>query len=241
MDDLEKHQRISLFVREHGEADERETEYVVRIVEITDLTFITEIPLDAKGYIRVLLPGDQVRVGFARGGAYFTFSSTVVQVLHEQVPLLELEKPSPEQIKKIQRRQYFRVPVMLQAELQKMSAGEASRKITEEEHRTRLEDQPTMRVTLVDLSGGGFALRHAERLLEPGQRVRGRIVLPLRKGDETVVFQAETRRVAQEGTTGLYLISLEFIDMTEKSRDLILRYCFQCQLEMRRRLSNAKD
>jgi c-di-GMP-binding flagellar brake protein YcgR len=232
----EKLQMLSLFLPEQDEG-KFETGYDVRMIEIRDDTLITDLPLDERGYPKSALPGERVRVGYVVSGAFYMFDTTVVKVIPEQVPMLELVKPAKEAITRIQRRKYFRVPVMLSSVfygIQPEDRIQNQKRLSPEEIFAARGEEGRIEVLLTDLSGGGFAFRHREKILQPRQMVVGRLDLPLNPL-ASVVFVAEVRRVVPEDT-GMYLISLEFTDIHERMRDQILRYCMQRQLEMRKRL-----
>lgn len=234
----EKLQLVSLFVEDLKNQDHiREVEYSVRIIDIKEDTLMTDIPLDAKGYPKSLPPGEKIRVGYAVSGQYYTFYTDVVNILSEQVPVLVLKKPTKEHIRKIQRRQFFRVPVMLDSLIQGLQPDEwtPGKKIELEELLRAGEPSRQKKVSLVDLSAGGLAFRTTEPFVEKGQMVVGTLDFPLKGKEHHVTYLAVVRRFFQEEETGMYFCSIEFIDMPERTRDYIMRYCMERQLELRKR------
>jgi c-di-GMP-binding flagellar brake protein YcgR len=238
----EKFQLLSLYVQDQkDEPFDLEKGYSVRLIDIKEDRLLTDIPLDEKGFPRSLLPGDQVRVGYVVSGTFYTFDTTVTQIVSDQVPLLELEKPEKDAISKIQRRKYFRVPVMLRSVLHPIEPTAFERngkRFTPEEILAACDANTGIEVVVVDLSGGGFAFRSPKKVLSLGQTVVGALDLPLNKPTR-IVYCAEVRRAVREAESDFYLTSLEFTNIIERQRDQVLRYCMQRQLEIRKRLRES--
>jgi c-di-GMP-binding flagellar brake protein YcgR len=235
-------QLLSLYVQDENDKQfDLEKGYSVRLIDIKEDRLLTDIPLDEKGFPRSLLPGDQVRVGYVVSGSFYTFDTTVTQIVSDQVPMLELTKPEIDAITKVQRRKYFRVPVMLQSVLHPIeptALKRSDKRFTPEEILASCDADTGVEVSVVDLSGGGFAFRSLEKVLSLGQTVVGTLDLPFSKPTR-IVYCAEVRRAVRETESNFYLISLEFTNILEKQRDQILRYCMQRQLEIRKRLRES--
>jgi c-di-GMP-binding flagellar brake protein YcgR len=210
----EKLQRIVLFVSpEPG----HEQEYPVRVADIQDDVLITDIPLGSQGQL-VRIPQDQiVYARYHLNDSMYQFPTHVLRYVPDQVPMMVLLKPSKDMITKLQRREYFRIPVSLSSLL-------------------RIENQET-EVTLLDLSGGGFLFQPPGVPLQKGDAFSGTLTLPLKdKSPRVIAYQAKICRALSHPDTGESLFGAQFIQMTETDRDWIIRYCFEKQMEYRRKL-----
>jgi c-di-GMP-binding flagellar brake protein YcgR len=218
-------QLVSLTKRdEKGE----EQEYRVRIVEIREDGYVVECPLGPKGYPVRVPVGESVGIGYVIEGAFYHFRTTVLQLIREgeeTPPLLVVQKPAKESIKKKQRRQYFRIPVMLDVTFVAWDPEQTEQNLPSEE----------MTGMMIDLSGGGFSFRIKVQLPEKGA-IKGVLRLPLKKQLLEASFEGVIRRVTYMPKPGLYHCSVEFTNIRESDRDKVMRYCFARQLELKNKV-----
>ncbi|MDQ0337765.1 c-di-GMP-binding flagellar brake protein YcgR [Caldalkalibacillus uzonensis] len=208
-----------LFMQPRSE-DEPET-YKARIVDLKERHICIEIPMRKGGEGLGFFPqGTELDVWFTgRDQLRYQFVSQVAGRKMERIPLTLLTHPNPETIVRIQQRQFFRVPCHADVQLY-------------------VHDDQThpLSATTVDLSGGGMAFVLAgEQQLQVEDEVKWELFLPSMNGS-SVSGRAVVKRVIPPEDKGLpYKYSLAFTEIAEQGRQQIIRYCFQRQLELRKK------
>lgn len=204
-----------------NEAAEQQQEmmlYKTRIVEVTDDSLVVEIPINREtGQFRLFSVGTAL-YGWVldETGTPCRFPTRVQGHKLDNIPLLVLERPDPRSIIRIQRRQYVRVPAVLDVTLR---CGDA-----------------VHTVRTLDISGGG--LKCAVPDLRPfpvGTAVEGVVVLP-HPQCTAVTFAGtvvRTQPPAEKGKPAA--VSIRFDRISEKERQAIVQFCFRTQLRARRR------
>ena len=167
----------------------------------------------ADGQFVPLREGTRIKIVFSDEAAAYTFTTVLIRRIATPIPLLVIEYPA--NIQKIQRRQYVRVPQVMPIEYC----------ILAKEGITRPKKAFT-----IDLSGGGLQFKAQENI--PPESI---LIIKVVIGESKIELPANvTRSVKEEDREG-YKISTEFRDITESSRDMIIRFVFDIQREMRKK------
>ncbi|MCG0314375.1 MAG: PilZ domain-containing protein [Calditerricola sp.] len=192
--------------------------YKTRIVDVTDASLVVEIPINRKtGQFRFFSVGTAL-YGWVldETGTPCRFPTRVQAHKQDNIPLLVLERPDPQSILRVQRREYVRVQAVLDVSLRCGTTVQT--------------------VRTLDISGGG--LKCAVHDLSPypvGAVVEGVITLP-RPQRTTVTFTGTVVRVQPPTEKGKpATISIRFDRISEKERQAIVQFCFRTQLKSRRR------
>ncbi|WP_246098439.1 flagellar brake protein [Saccharibacillus brassicae] len=193
-----------------------ENEHRSRISEIEENSLLTELPLRAGRMSRLRL-GEELSVyHMTEDGVKYYFTSHVLGYQDDSIPLMRISKPLPEDISKVQRRHYLRVPAKVEIAVQ----------------------APQFHFTAVtsDLSGGGLSFVDAGAYpIETEQEVDGWILLAYKSGSvDHVPFGGEVLRVKEPGT-GRNTVSVRFTRIADTERQKVIRYCFERQLDFRNR------
>ena len=152
-----------------------------------------------------------------------TFTSKIYKHPNE---IIFIEKPSDEQIKKVQRRRYFRVNVLADVEIFKQTSNDANQKgvITAYTH---------------DISGGGLAFLTPQKSVEENEVVDGVLHLTLKNKKLEIKFKGKIIRVIQQ-ENNIYKSSLQFLHMTEPVRAELIHYCMMKQIESHKKMKEAQ-
>ncbi|MGE6258857.1 flagellar brake protein [Heyndrickxia sporothermodurans] len=147
----------------------------------------------------------------------YQFQTQVIGKIKKNIPLIILQLPSQDEFKKIQRRQFVRVNTALDISLLFPSLNLRFSTITE------------------DISAGGCAVLIPKNIkplpLETGEAV---LVLTMQSGEyHYIKSPMKLIRIWEESSKSI--ASLEFIDLQEKEKQLIFRFCFEKQLEFRKK------
>lgn len=199
-------------------ADERERdeEYKARIHDITDEGILIDVPMNVhNGRLRKLHFGDELSVKYIQeDGKTHYFITHVLGFEQDNLRLVRLHKPLPDEISSVQRRSYLRVQSKLELAVQN-------------EFGDRFVAQT------MDVGGGGVSFDTGRKDLSAGQQLTCWLLLPYQNGTrEHADFKAEiVRTVALEN--GRQQIMLAYKAITDMERQKIIKYCFEHQLVFR--------
>ena len=163
-----------------------------------------------------LMPGDQVVVEYLESGGRIGFEATVVQRTGDQIPGLILTRPKPEEIRRLQLRDFVRLDVSLPLEYVPCGARPSGEK----------GEVPLAPGRVIDLSGGGALI-----LTDEDFQVGARLDLVLHLPKRLIPAEAEVvRRVTD--VEGPIRLGVRFTAIDERDREYIVKYIFA---EQRRR------
>ncbi len=210
----------TLFIQINSiDEEEAKQEYKSRIADVSDAYISMEVPInDKSGKLKRMYPGDELSVYFiTEGGIKNYFTSSVLGFSDDVIRLVQIKKPDPESITKVQRRNFLRVPAVL----------EIAVKFSEQLQLVSLTD---------DVGGGGISfLCEGYVPVESGHTVECWLLVPFKNGQiEHVPFQSEIVRV-KELETGKKQVMMRFSEITDRDRQKIIRYCFERQLDIRKK------
>jgi c-di-GMP-binding flagellar brake protein YcgR len=213
---------LRMTVRTIDEAESKIV-YKSRILDLKETGFVIEFPIaEAAGKTRSFQPGLDLSVWFfGKDGSKYSFPAAVLA--REAKPMLSLiiSIPKEDQIQRMQRRNYVRLPADLDIAM-----------------RAVYRDEIRFVTKTVDISGGGLAVicKKNNRIRE-GEAFSCWVVLPLRKGLDYIPFHGRVVRIkplSDEAHAPL-LVSLVFTEIKEVERDKIIRYCFERELELHKK------
>jgi c-di-GMP-binding flagellar brake protein YcgR len=209
-------------------------QYKTTVADISEDFIMVTYPIDEQtGRTSLLLDGWPVYVSYNNpDGNQYEFLTVILRRKRENIPLLVLQKPNKDNINKIQRRNYVRVPAKLKIEFA-----------------CKGEEQVYSGMT-VDISGGGvkFCYRGDIEWPEGKEKViEAWLYLPdpaSKNGQKVqkemkVSFEAKLVRNPVKDEIGVQTIAASFTAITEAHREMIIRYCFARQLEIRKKLPST--
>lgn len=171
------------------------------------------------GEIVPLREGTEVNIFFTGNDAAYKFNSEIIERIKEQVKLLVITPP--EDIVRIQRRDYFRLDVKKDAKYRKLDDYELGDKI--DCNKDFIESQT------IDLSGGGVRLVN-ESDLEEGDFIELMIDL---SGIKEVTILGEVKQ--EYSLPNGEAVGVEFKDISRQARDEIIGWLFDYQRELRKK------
>lgn len=201
-------------------SDEEETkiEYKSRIADIAEDRMLIEIPLNEKtGKYKKLYLGDELSAYFlSDGGVKNYFSTHVLGFKEEVIRLIAIENPEPESITKVQRRTFLRVAAELELAI-------------------KFSNVRFLAMT-DDVGGGGISfITDGKWQLKSGDILDCWLLLPYKNGTvDHANFRPEIVRVKQL-ESGRNQVMAKFSEISDGERQKIIRYCFERQLEFRKR------
>lgn len=212
---------MPLTLEPNQDTDEEPETFYCKLVEQDNQMLYIDYPVNEKtGRIGFFFEGTQFKVTFVgEDQSIYMFTTEVKERKKLQIPVLAIHNPGKEKMIRIQRRQYVRVETAVDVSVQGLKGRQ----------------DPFTTITL-DISGGGAAIIPPDHhQLHEEDQVEVWFVIPLTSG-ETHYIHTTSRivRIFQEKSTKRDQLSLEFIHIDHRDRELLIRFCFERQLLWRR-------
>jgi c-di-GMP-binding flagellar brake protein YcgR len=199
--------------------EESKQEYKSRISDVSDTTISMEVPISEKtGRLKRLFAGDELSAYYiTEGGVKNYFNSSVLGFRDDVIRLVIIKKPEPETITRVQRRNFLRVPAELEIAV-------------------RYSEQLQFVAITDDVGGGGISfLCDGYIPIAAQQTVSCWLLIHYRNNQiEHVPFKGEIVRV-KPMETGKQQVMMRFSDISDRDRQKIIRFCFERQLDFRKR------
>lgn len=198
--------------------DEDDSEYhglASRIEGIERDSFHISVPTH-RGNVLPLSLGTRLIISVIHRGDVYRFGSVVIGRKRDPIPMLTIRKP--ESLSKIQRRHWVRLAAVVDIYYYVDDGTQIS-----EEYRGQS----------IDISGGGLLLLTTHELVA-GYHLMMRLDVP---GQESVLCKGQVLRTINEASTGknYQKAAVEFYEISERSRDRIIKFIFDKQREWIRR------
>ncbi len=191
--------------------------YRCKVVEIIENIIYIDYPVNIDTDKTVfLLDGTQLKASFVHNDqSVFLFETEVLGRKMKNIPMIQLGYPGDEHLLKIQRRQFVRVDTALDVVIKKG------------DHR-----YPTL---TEDISAGGSAILLKEDMkVEKGDDVSIVLVFPMQTGEYHYLdLDVHIVRIWEKDKKKL--ASVEFKELTSNQQQIIMRYCFEKQLDLRKK------
>lgn len=204
-----------LYLQFEAVEGETEEEYRSRVADTVGDTVLIEVPLGMKtGKSRSVQPGETLSIYTLEDGVRYYFSSDVISVQIDPIALVAIRMPDPN---KVYRRNHLRVSAKLEVAL---------------EHNRRKYTAITR-----DVSGGGLSfVTDGDIAIGTHESLSGWLLIQYRKGSvEHVPFKAEVVRVHPSQGNKQQLVVCRFTYILSHEQEKIIRFCFERQLELRKK------
>ncbi|GEN53894.1 flagellar brake protein [Halobacillus faecis] len=197
-------------------------QYKCKLVDFEGSNIYIDYPVHTKtGRTGFFLNGTQFQASFVgQDQSVYWFKTEVMAREKRNIPVIGLFFPGLEELNRVQRRKYVRVEASVDAAVERNSGS-----------------FPTI---TNDISGGGVMLKQSpfEKLTEE-EKIGLTLVLPMNTGETHYVFaKGQVIRVIPAKDSQPERVSVEFIDIHEKDRQMIIKYCFERQMQSRMRTRN---
>jgi c-di-GMP-binding flagellar brake protein YcgR len=200
---------------------EKSEKYKCKLVEREGNNLYIDYPIvQETNKTAFLLDGTQLKATFmAEDGTVYLFESEVMGRVKLKIPMIVLSYPGDEHLVKIQRRQFVRVETPIDVAI----------------HPESNEFSPFVSVT-DDISAGGAAIiGQTGSSLIANMQILTYFALAMQNGDNYYLrLKSKVIRVS-EPQNGRSLISVQFLEVSPQDRQLLLRFCFDRQLAMKKK------
>ncbi|QED48452.1 flagellar brake protein [Cytobacillus dafuensis] len=196
--------------------------YKCKIVEKKDNNLYIDYPINMEtGRTVFLMDGAQFKASFvSEDGSVFLFECEVLRRIKLNIPMIIISYPGPDELVRIQRREFVRVETAVDVAVHALEKGEFTPFVTVTE----------------DISAGGAAIiSDNKRNFSPNMMTDNWFVLPMQNGEvHYLKLKSKIIRIL-EINESKSIISIQFIDISSIDRQILLRFCFDRQLAYRKK------
>lgn len=186
--------------------------YRTRIEEVGKRILSIGVPV-SEGQFIPLREGTRLELIFADEVSAYSFTTSIIKRIALPIPTFIIEYPN--KINKIQRRKFVRVPIIRPLKYRILDKDGVS---------------DPKNGYMIDLSGGGLLFNAQENL--PSKTI---VLMQTTIGSEDLEIPGLIIRSTREDDKDMYRVSVQFHQISEKTRDKIIRYVFDLQREMRKK------
>lgn len=209
---------------ELNDDSEDKPRYRSKILDFNDNNIYADFTIDEETNKQaIFMVGTQFRAWFLGDddAIYLFITELLDKVTRDNIPMLVFSNPGEENFIRVQRRQYVRVEAAVDVAV----------------YPTIGNFKPFTTVT-ADISAGGMALiLPKDHQIKEGEQIDAWLSLAYRSGEINYLHtKAKAIRIIDD--KGILKGSFQFIDMKESERQKIIRFCFEKQLEQRKKERN---
>ena len=190
------------------------------IQDITEEYIAINIPMSVGQYLP-LSRGSIVEVIYYEEENIYKFKSSVIGRRFENIPIILLSKPT--EIQKIQRRKYFRIPLISSIKYKNLKNEPKT------DPRT-IENSEYSKALLVDLSGGGMKVKVSQQV-----NLNDFLMVSLTIHNESILIVGQAKRIVKDDE-GRYTCGLSFEYLEDSTRETIIKFIFQLMREQMKKI-----
>lgn len=196
--------------------------YKSNVQDITEEYIALSLPI-ANGSYASLIKNDIVEVIYNNDNNIYSFEATVIGRKKEKnIPMILINIPKEEEIKKIQRRRNFRIELFQKMKYLVFSKDKFKQSLIENIPNKMEEASPG---TMMDLSGGGMKI-----VVKNGINLGDYVAVQFSiYGKQMVIVGVCVRCVKLE--TGEFSCGIEFYEIDGKQRESVISYTFDIMRE----------
>jgi c-di-GMP-binding flagellar brake protein YcgR len=203
------------------QALESKEKYKCKLVEQDKNYIYIDYPINIQtGKSIFLLDGTKLKASFlGNDNCVYVFKTEVLGRVKHGIPMLILQFDGNESLIRIQRRQFVRIEAAVDVAISFEN-----------------DKFPPFVTVTHDISAGGAAIAISNGVnLSSGSFIEGLFVLPMQSGQWNYErIRCKVIRTIFDKHGDRNIVSLEFIEITENLRQVITRFCFEKQLQMKK-------
>lgn len=213
---------IGLKINAIVDVEYNEKSYKCTIQEINDDYIAVSLPFENGEYL-VPHTNDNLVISYFDSSDVYSFSSKVIGRKRDNIPLILISIPT--KVKKIQRRNYVRVSVMIVASYWNFGEGFDIRKTQKAKEETK-----PFKGTVLDVSGSG-----ARILVDTKVKLNDFVLVELPLDNGVLEVHGKIVRILKD-ELGRDVIGLNFEDISEITRDKLIKLVFEVMRKQRRKV-----
>lgn len=219
---------IQFLVNNKIEIDFNDESYKSSIQDVSDEYIAISIPVNDGKYLP-LAKGEKVTALYYYGKDIYKFNTVVIGRKIDRILLIMLKKP--ESVTMIQRRNFARVPFMLNVYCALIRTEKSIDTIND--NQIDFFDAYTL-----DISGGGIRIA-VDRKLEKKIQRGNILMLTIPIENENLTIEAKIARVENDRKNSKIICGLTFLDLDRKTRETIVKVVFEIMRDQMRRGSKG--
>ncbi|MBO8170672.1 MAG: flagellar brake domain-containing protein [Bacillaceae bacterium] len=211
------------------DGDQTDTSYKSKVIDVKDDYLSIYLPvLQKTGKSKVLRAGSRVGVShFGKDGARYEYSVMILENVNDEIPYTRISMPKKEEIQRKQRRNFVRIPASVEVALELIEPNDRNIHIV-----TRT----------VDISGGGIAVQVPSTYdVRQDDQFNVWLVLPCGKNIVHANFIGRVTRLIEKENQAFKIAPIEIINISQKDQQHIVQFCFQCEVEQRKKQQRMFD
>ncbi|OLN23518.1 hypothetical protein BTO30_04615 [Domibacillus antri] len=204
------------------DAASKKEEYRCKVTDLEDGKIYIDYPINVETNKTVfMLDGMQLAANFidpASSAAVCMFRTEVLGRVKKKIPMLMLRDPGQNEYIRVQRRKFVRVQTAVDVAVQ-------------------FDGKPSFATVTDDISAGGAAvLLPHNTMVEEGAEACLYVVIPSSNGENQYLeLKASLVRVHSNDKSDRRTASLQFQDISHHDQQLLMRFCFEKQLQLRKK------
>ncbi len=209
----------TIYLEKIEDNQEYKDKYKTKITELNEQSIFIQLPINERTSKTDYLHIGSVLIAkvVLENGTVYQFPTKIIEHTVKKVPMIELKRPLDDEFKKIQRRAYVRVEMITDI-LVKLH-----------------ENEPFTKATMSNVSGGGMSAILSNQInVRAGDILLCKFKLPLQNGEAEFEEECKLVRIG-EAPDNFQKLFLYFTNIRESERSKIIQFCFQKQLELRRK------
>lgn len=184
--------------------------------------FYISIPLGSKSKEKIHT-GEKIRALYCgEDNKLFSFIAEVAEAVQDRIPLIKLNKPDTYKI--IQRREFVRIPLMIDFEYAIIEKSVKLNNKSVEEVKNDFKDYKWRMGYTYDLSAGGAGV-----ILHEDLETNQQVLAIISDEDFNIVVKGKVMRISKNSSTDnrLYRTGICFIDLDFTTKETIVKYIFE--------------
>lgn len=194
--------------------------YRAKVIDITPDAYFIGLPVNEEtNRTDIFLTGESCEAQFVtKEQSMYAFQTKIIGRKKSNIPMIMLKRPGKNNYSRIQRRAYVRVNYQTEIVIQSCE-----------------NDSPPYTTVTLDISGGGIGILYKDHhKLKEHETVQCWLSLPMQSGKNIPIQElCKVARIQNEDTA--CKVSLEFVEINDANRENIVRFCFERQLDERRK------
>ena len=208
--------------------EEKDVQYISKIADIKDEYFYIFTPIKEGVYVTFYID-EIVRVYKVTSDGVWVFDGVVEERFKEPEYMIKVKQISD--VRKIQRRMFFRLPINLDIFVKLLNSGLMSRENTPEEAADDFSEGKIVKALTKDISGGGVCFITQEEF-EIGDLILTKIPIE----QEELILKAQIlRKERVQHPTYRFMYGCKFVEARQNEIDKIVRFIFAQQQKMRQK------
>ncbi|ADQ39980.1 type IV pilus assembly PilZ [Caldicellulosiruptor acetigenus I77R1B] len=208
--------------------EEKDVQYISKIADIKDEYFYIFTPIKEGVYVTFYID-EILRLYKISSDGVWMFDGVIEERFKEPEYMIKVKQISD--VRKIQRRMFFRLPINLDIFVKLLNFGQIPRENTPEQAANDFSEGKIVKALTKDISGGGVCFITQEEF-EIGDLILTKIPIE----QEELILKAQIlRKERVQHPTYRFMYGCKFVEARQNEIDKIVRFIFAQQQKMRQK------